>query len=193
MSVVESPPRVAVAAPLRRRRVVGVTALLVAGLLADLVAMFFTSLLAVLISILVRSETVFIGLLVAFQCANLFLLLVGADRLSRRLGSGRRPLLCLAGVSAYFFSLAGGFDFSVVVFLHDDVPFFLLWARIGVPLAWLLAAVAWAGSCVLSESRRRAGRAYRWPVVAAGFAMAALLAGSWWWVPAAFERGLYSG
>lgn len=193
MSVVGSPPPVSVPAPLRRRRVVGVSALLVAGLLADLVAMFFTSLLAVLISLSVRSGTVFIGLLVGFQCANLFLLLVAADRVSRRLGSGRRPLLFLAAVSADFFSLAGGFDFSVVAFLHDDVPLFLLWARIGVPLAWLLAAVTWAGSCVLSESRRRAGRAYRRPVVVAGVVMAVLQVASWWWVPAAFEQGLYSG
>lgn len=193
MTTVESPPPVAAPAPLRRRRVVGMTALLVAGLLADLVAMFFTSVLAVGVSLVVRSETVLIGMLVAFQCANLVLLLVGADRVSRRLDSGRRPLLSLAAVSAYLFSLAGGFDFSVAVFLHDDVPFFLFWARIGVPLAWLLAAVTWAGSCVLSESRRRAGRPYRWPVVLAGFVMGALHLASWWWVPEAFHRGLYGG
>jgi hypothetical protein len=190
MTALESPPPVAVIAPIRRLRVVGLMAMLVAGLLADFVAMFFATLLVVGVG--GGSGLAFWGLLAATQSINVVLLTLGAVRVSRRLPSGRRPFVILAAVSAFSLSLAGGFDFSLIVLASEAPPYFE-WARIGVPLAWLLAAVTWAGSCVLSESRRRAGRAYRWPVVVAGAVMAVLQVASWWWVPAAFERGLYSG
>ncbi|RKR73220.1 hypothetical protein [Frondihabitans australicus] len=178
-------------------RAVLVGAGLVAALLADTLVTWLTALVGFFGALTAQSGLVLAASVLGAIALGVVPQLVGTRRVSRRLPVGRRPFLVVAALSSGGLVLAGWLDTTLVWAAHandyyPDQGAFMTLAHVVVPAAWLASAIVWACSCLMSEARRRTGRAYRWPVVAAGLVMGAIQVASWCWLQAGLSAGVFS-